>query len=349
MSTIIQANNTAHAKSDLWNERCKGKWCVFIPGSLIGDKDLIRPLILTQDEIKIAFLSTQQTSIYDSEDSDIYSANCNWLAAEDLMSTKKNFAQLDFYFDFEDVSKLVTTDSLMSGMLQYPMIKSGEQYNRIVDSTGEDLTPVRQFRTYIAKYLHELNITTWKDVPAGMEDLAIAQKYLMVLEYYMNHMYDETVKKLSLINADYQIPSVVTPGCGCGNNNLSGLALESGSVCNALAIYRKYIYQQMVTMFSSIDFWQRVPGPTIELFLIWLQKIIDLNIPLGQAQYVSTLVDCSCVGNTLQDSNVAILNRLKKAWTYIKDGEIDSHKNFIFKALNDWATNLYEVMEWTSI
>jgi hypothetical protein len=41
-----------------------------------------------------------------------------------------------------------------------------------------------------------------------------------------------------------------------------------------------------------------------------------------------------------------ILKRLSVSLGYIRDGQINSHKNYINDALYDWSSILYEKMKW---
>jgi hypothetical protein len=102
----------------------------------------------------------------------------------------------------------------------------------------------------------------------------------------------------------------------------------------------------MVVMFSDINFWSRLAPEFIREFKVYIDNIINLNFKLVKSNWQSTFIDCSCDGSKEQENALEILKRLSNSLGYMKDGDINGHKNYITTSLLDWAKWLYEDMQW---
>jgi len=232
------------------------------------------------------------------------------------------------------------------------------------------LEQIKRFRTMVAETLLGCS-SSWDDE----YDEVNTPKITSMLEYYKNNMNDCATKALSI----YSIPGMNLNGtytdCGCGSestalsigagmNNTDMLsaygktcscgtdaiaALFASTGCDCLSIYKKAIYNYMVSVFSDYKFWKCIPNEVLELYIKYIDAIIKAGLPLNVSSLnVSALLygDCSCLSQDSQSGNLLILNNLKKAFQYIIDEDIVAHKNFIFETLYAWSAKLYEVMQW---
>ena len=109
----------------------------------------------------------------------------------------------------------------------------------------------------------------------------------------------------------------------------------------------------MVDVFSQIDFWTQFECDFIQEFKLYIDNIIRMNLNLVASAWQSDFVDCGCINDQYQAQmrNIERLKRLSNALKLIYDsmvgGEpIKGHTKYIASALNEWATFLYETMEW---
>lgn len=169
-----------------------------------------------------------------------------------------------------------------------------------------------------------------------------------VLEYYANNMYDNTIKILSNFSGNNTVSLINTntTQCGCGNSDLSSLYNTSINTCDPISIYKKNIYEKMVTMFSDVNFWLRLAPEFIGEFKMYIDNIIKLNLKLVKSSWLNAFVDCGCTNTNEQENSMEMLKRLSISLGYIKDDDIKGHKNYITTALLDWAKWLYEDMQW---
>ena len=166
-----------------------------------------------------------------------------------------------------------------------------------------------------------------------------------VLEYYAGGMYDSTIKILSEFGSSDVTYTLTGSACGCSGADISSLYRSVLSEpCNPITIYKKNIKHKMVEMFSSIDFWTQWSPEFIGVFKKYIDNIIRLNLVIGE-QYVDRFKDCICKDNSTSDYEY-ILRRLSTALGYIMGNDICGHKNYIYDALYDWSSQLYEDMIW---
>jgi hypothetical protein len=211
-------------------------------------------------------------------------------------------------------------------------------------TTDEDLTidDVKKFRQWLADSILEFDRNEGGEQKISFFDETTTEMLL----YYKNNLYNTVVKSLNNIPSELSVTSSNVTKCSCGSGtDVSNLYNNSVLGCDALAIYRQYIYKVMCGKFSDIDFWTDFPVIFIWEFKKYIDNIITLNLTLTQSPYKSVFTDCSCSFN-LQSTQLEILNRLSTALEYIGSEEISGNRNFISKALSDWAQNLYENMYW---
>ena len=301
-----------------------------------------------------------------------YCINWKWcVALED--TTNPEYVQMsvnDFvppeidYIMFDDYSMyvdLVATDRA----------NDVEHYKYLNEYISDELTldQIKKFRTMMAETLLGCS-ASWDDE----YDEVNTPKITSMLEYYKNNMMDCALKALMTfsdptvnLNGSYtdcgcgskstalssftgtgmNMLANFTKTCNCGNDAIAALFAQTG--CDCVSLYKKAIYNYMVSVFSDYKFWKCIPYEILELYIKYIDAILKSGLPLNVSTLnVSSLLygDCSCLSQDSQSGNMLILSNLKKAFQYIIDGEIVAHKNFIFEALYAWSAKLYEVMEW---
>lgn len=245
-------------------------------------------------------------------------------------------------------------------------------YKYLNEYVSDELTleQIKKFRTMIAETLLGCS-TAWDDE----YDEVNTPKITAMLEYYKNNMTDCAVKSLLTfsdptvnLNGSYtdcgcgskstalssfggntgiNMLTSFTKTCNCGNDAIAALFAQTG--CDCLGLYKKAIYNYMVSVFSDYKFWKCIPDEMLELYIKYIDAILKSGLPLNVSTLnVSSLLygDCSCLSQDSQSGNMLILSNLKKAFQYIIDKDIVAHKNFIFEILYVWSAKLYEVMEW---
>ena len=223
-------------------------------------------------------------------------------------------------------------------------VNSVEKYLRLNAYTPDDditLDELKNFRNWLAGEM--LKYGEWEPDTVHM------------LEYYANGMNDEIVKWLSYFGI--QKPTVsssfTSTNCGCsGTSNLSSLySTDLTLTCDSLAVYKNNIKSKMIEVFSDIETWKGLRGSgLLEDIVKYLDNIVTVNLPLVSTGSTVDVFSCKCLGDTnyAQKSMQDILGSLAASFQYIIDGDdvIKTNKNKIATSLSDWATNLYENMEW---
>ena len=212
-------------------------------------------------------------------------------------------------------------------------------------TTDSDITieEVKKFRTWLATTLLSLD----QSEKGEQMNVLYTDIQTHVLSYYSNSMYDRTIQILSEFKNSPQKIVEKSPCCCNNSNNLSTLYNENIQLCDAVNEYRINLYNVMVSMFSDIEFWTRLPKEFIYEIKKYIDNIITLNLPLKGSNKIEKYADCGCVSNNNnQDQYIYILKRLSASLKYIYDSDVIGHKNYIIDALRDWSTELYEYMEW---
>lgn len=273
-----------------------------------------------------------------------------------------------------DPNEMISYDDYISyiDILATERANEVEHYMYLNKYVPEELTleMIKRFRTMVAETLLACS-TTWDDE----YDEVNTPKITSMLEYYKNDMADCAVMNLLKfsdptvnLNGSYtdcgcgskstalssfsgaskvNMLSSFTKSCSCGNDAIAALFAQTG--CDCLGLYKKAIYNYMVSVFSDYKFWKLIPDEILSLYIKYIDAIIEAGLPLNVSTLnVTSLLygDCSCLSQDSQSGNVLILNNLKKAFQYIIDKDIVAHKNFIFETLYAWSAKLYEVMEW---
>lgn len=222
-------------------------------------------------------------------------------------------------------------------------IRPFERHNKY--TTDEDITleEVKKFRTWLAKTLLEFDAHE----SGRQKNLLFTEDFTSVLQYYAGGMYDQCIKTLSKVEFEHNVASIDISDCGCaGRGNASTLYGDSITGCDPVKVYRRYMYNEMIKEFSQIEFWDQFPTSFIIEFKQYVDNVIQLNLPLKNSDNTNVFKDCPCLNNSGQTVNLDILNRLSRSLMFFIENEIQGNKNYITSALRDWASELYESMEW---
>ena len=259
----------------------------------------------------------------------------------------EDITQKQYYEISVDESKLdgITYIELVD-VKEFIDIEETEKSNSVVNfieankfTLDDDITldEIKRFRTWLAETLLSILVEPEEQTKE-------------MLEYYANEMYDDTIKHLTHFAQYGGAPTVINfSSCNCtANKNL--VAQNQGALysCDPIAVYRKGVYDKMVDVFSSIDFWKNLSTDFLTEFKKYIDGIIKLNLPLYTSPYVSDLFDCGCLSdhNSLQIKMIGYLQSLSTALGYLKEGDLYSHKNMISDSLLKWSSYLYEKMRW---
>lgn len=214
-------------------------------------------------------------------------------------------------------------------------------------TTDSDLTTaeVKKFRTWLASTL----LTLDQDDEGTQLYSLFDEDVTHMIEYYAGGMYDDVVKWLEIFgDADLTLKTSTETSCGCcATSNLSSLYNSYLSGCDVVSIYRKNIYELMVEYFGDPDFWEDLDNVAfLTLFKKYIDNILTLGLSLSVSENSSNFTDCGCSG-TSESSLRQVLEDLSTALGYIIDDNISGHKNFCSDAFSSWASELYEIMEWS--
>ena len=170
-----------------------------------------------------------------------------------------------------------------------------------------------------------------------------------MLNYYKEEMFDNTIEHLSYFANETEhdlISTTNTSACGC-QYNTQIFNQQSISSCNPIYIYRKGVYEKMVSVFSDIDFWLKLDKVVLNEIKRYIDGIIECNLPLHTSQFSTTLHDCGCLTrNNVQEECMQILKDLSSCFYFLATDNYINKKNHITLTLNNWASLLYERMRW---
>lgn len=243
-------------------------------------------------------------------------------------------------------------DIYSSNLEAYVDVDETESANNIIPfsrhnsfTTDDDLTldEVKKFRTWLANACLDFD----RNDNGKQKYQFYTEEFTDILEYYAKGMHDKTTKMLARIPVEFGVDVLNIKGssctvCGDGQNLYN---MKSG-LCDPLSTYRKFVYSEMVKKFGDTDFWADFPDIFLLEFKQYIDNIIRLDLPLATSEYTSVFKDCACQSNPEQIFATETLKRLSTSLGYMIDGEVQGNKNFISKAFMDWATSLYENMEW---
>ena len=211
-----------------------------------------------------------------------------------------------------------------------------ETKNKYATTSNITIDEIKKFRTWLAATL----LTFDKDSKGNQMNDLYDSDQTWVLQYYSNSMFDEVVKRLSKLGNKI-IYNTIDSSCGCGNSTYLNLSVSD---CKPLSSYRESIYNQMVAMFSEIEFWQQFDVDFLKEFKLYIDNIANAELSLDYSDYVNVYTDCTC--SNKENSNKYILNRLSISLDYMINNKVAGHKNYIHDALKDWSSILYEKMQW---
>lgn len=262
----------------------------------------------------------------------------DYVACEEDELKLKNFPHIDIYDDgvIRYVDKLET--DRINSIMEYKL------KNKYTPDDNITVDELKNFRTWLATELLAFDL----DKYGNPSHLQFAESEEHVLGYYANNMYDSTIKILTEFGREnVSFTPITTSTCGCQNADISSLYGSELHTCDPISIYRSNIKSKMVEMFSSVDFWNRFAPEFILEIKKYVDNIIRCNLPLYADTLTENFVDCGCADkNDKQENLIKILSRLSESLGYIYRNEITGHKNYIYDALYDWSTQLYENMKW---
>lgn len=238
-----------------------------------------------------------------------------------------NYIDLINISDFIDQSKTQTANS----------ITVFEEANKFTTDSDITLDELKKFRTWLADMLYTLFSDSLDSITKEM------------LNYYREEMNDNTIEHLSYFANESEhdlISTTNTSTCGC-QNNTQIFNQYSISSCNPIYIYRKGVYEKMVSVFSDIDFWLKLNKDFLNEIKRYIDGIIECNLPLYISQFSTTLHDCGCLTrNNVQEERMQILKDLSSCFYFLATDNYINKKNHISLTLNEWASLLYERMRW---
>lgn len=213
-----------------------------------------------------------------------------------------------------------------------------EEANKFTTDSDITLDELKKFRTWLADMLYTLFNDSLDSITKEM------------LNYYREEMHDDTIEHLSYFANDTEhdlISTTNTSTCGCQNNTQLLNNQYIISSCNPTYIYRKGVYEKMLSVFSDIDFWLKLDKDFLNEIKRYIDGIIKCNLPLYTSQFYSELHDCGCLTqNSAQEERMQILKDLSMCFDFLATDNYTSKKNHISLTLNKWASLLYERMRW---
>lgn len=225
------------------------------------------------------------------------------------------------YWDLEDPGDMKAyIDEVETNKINDP--KTYEHHNRYVCDPDITTEEVKKFRTWLANQLLQNRTNGWKEE--------------RVFQYYRGSMMDDTVRWFAESPTTNPMNPITMTPCGCGQ--VSTQSTNSIRVCDPLLIYRESIRNQMMALFSDLNFWLGLPLPLLKEIKIYLDHITRLGLQLRKTD--DRFVDC-CDKN----SNKINLEGVSKAFEYMILDEVNGNKNFIANQLRTLA-NVYEWLYW---
>ena len=238
-----------------------------------------------------------------------------------------DYIDLNNISEFIDLSKTQIANS----------ITVFEESNKFTTDSDITLDELKRFRTWLADMLYTLFNDSLDSITKEM------------LNYYREEMNDDTIDHLSYFanGTEHDLISTTNASsCGCQNNTqiFNQYAISS---CNPIYMYRKGVYEKMVSVFSDIDFWLKLNKDFLKEIKRYIYGIIDCNLPLHTSQFSTALHDCGCLTrNNVQEERMQILKDLSSCFYFLESDNYINKKNHISLTLNKWASLLYERMRW---
>ena len=213
-----------------------------------------------------------------------------------------------------------------------------EEANKFTTDSDITLDELKRFRTWLADMLYTLFNDNLDSITKEM------------LNYYREEMRDDTIEHLSYFANGTEHDLISTTNistCGCQNQTQMLNNQYTISSCNPIYIYRKGVYEKMVSIFSDIDFWLKLNKDFLNEIKRYIDGIIKCNLPLYTSQFSTELHDCGCLTqNSAQEERMQILKDLSVCFDFLATDNYISKKNYISLTLNKWSSLLYEKMRW---
>lgn len=268
-------------------------------------------------------------------------SHAQYVDCEQNESKIKNFPHIDMYSSECCMINFVETYVDSEETDKINSISKYILHNEHTPDEGITVSELKLFRRWLASTILSLN--------SSMDDLDQSLKLndiqTHVLSYYANDMYNDVVKYLSVLGVDINMANNET-SCGCCSNESLNIMTNPISLCNSLSTYQSNIHKEMVKMFSDINFWMKWSPEFLSLFKKYIDNILKVGLKVSNNTIsLITLKDCTCNKEEI-DNSTNILNRLSIALGYMVNGEQNSHKNYIYDALYEWSSGLYEYMQW---
>lgn len=334
---IVKFRDTVINGNDNFNTNYKGKYCYCVNWVWCIPLDVI-------NEIDFVELSKNNISV-DEEFREMYIPDT--IDVDKRAIIENTVIYYEEYKSYDDTPVTEAANSSLRFMLA----------NEVATTGTLTIDQLKQFRTWLATTLYNYQ-ELYKDYKND------PQKTTMMLNYYKENMYDDVCKALdSFTNIPFIqgnlgaascysgcMPGVTTTAvnqpCSCGGSSV----IQLGTITTGcLESYRKNVYNWMVLVFSDSDFWKLFNETTpnlINLIILYLQGILDANLPLSKQCDKITYNDCSCLAGDTNEINRGILQDAIKAFTFILNNNIAPNQTFIYNSLNKWSSTLYEIMQW---
>jgi hypothetical protein len=260
--------------------------------------------------------------------------NWKWLAPLDMYFDKYIYLSLnpnevpDDFILLDDYKEYIDLDETERSNSANVYIEK----NKFVADEDITIDELKLFRKWLAELIYNIY---------EMED-----DEKVMLNYYANNMYDDTIKNLTLVSKNNTILNTVTSSCGCCNNSYSVIYDQSLQTCQPIMVYIKDIYNIMVKYFSELSYWVDKKDICLEIKK-YIDNIVKLNFPLSITDFSNVYTDCTCaVNNNLQETYKRVLIRLSQVMEWIANDDISGHRNEINDVLTIWAKELYQNMQW---
>ena len=293
------------------------------------------------NEQNSAELTQEERDLFNTKFKGKYAYCVNWIyviALEDI--TYQEYIDISIgdnliveHLDLELIKNYVD----ISATQDANMVEKYLLANEFTPDSSITIDELKLFRTKLADMLYKAIGYNLDNVTKEM------------LNYYQEEMHDDTIEHLSYFanGTEHDLISTTNKStCSCQNNTqiFNQYAISS---CNPIYIYRKGVYEKMVSVFSDIDFWLKLDKNVLNEIKRYIDGIIECNLPLHTSQFSTTLHDCGCLTrNNVQEERIQILKDLSVCFNYLATDNYTSKKNHISLTLNKWASLLYERMRW---
>lgn len=293
------------------------------------------------NEQNSAELSQEERDLFNTKFKGKYAYCVNWMyviALEDI--TYQEYIDISIgdnliveHLDLEPIKNYVD----ISATQDANMVEKYLLANEFTPDSDITIDELKLFRTKLADMLYKAIGYNLDNVTKEM------------LNYYKEEMLDNTIEHLSYFANETEhdlISTANTSTCGC-QNNTQIFNQQSILSCNPIYIYRKGVYEKMVSVFSDIDFWLKLDKVVLNEIKRYIDGIIECNLPLHTSQFGTTLHDCGCLTrNNVQEERMQILKDLSSCFYFLAADNYINKKNHISLTLNKWASLLYERMRW---